>query len=357
MFIARAACNPLITPADVTPSSPDLRVVCAFNPAAIRHNGETLLLLRVAETARTVSPDEVAVPVVDCQGDTPCIRVERFSRNTPGLDLSDSRAIVLEDRFLLTSLSHLRLARSTDGVHFTIDDQPSLFPTEEYEEYGIEDPRITEIDGIYYVTYTAVSRWGIAVGLASTTDFVNYIRHGLIFGPDNKDVVLFPEKINGRYYAMHRPATGGVGSLKIWLSSSPDMHHWGGHRPVLSMRQHMWDGQRIGAGDVPIKTGRGWLEIYHGVSRDRGYALGAVLFDLDDPYRVIARSEEALLSPQAEYECVGFYGNVVFTCGSVLDDAGMYQVYYGAADAFTCRATFELQEILDSLQPAEMVTA
>lgn len=349
MRISRVAGNPLLTPQAVPPSSPELQVLCAFNPAATRFRDETLLLLRVAETVREVAPDEVAVPVMDCTGETPRVHVERIPRDTPGLDISDSRAIVLADRHLLTSLSHLRLARSTDGTHFTVDPHPTLFPCLPYEEYGIEDPRIACIDGTYYITYTAVSRWGIAVGLASTTDFLTFTRHGLIFGPENKDVALFPERINGRYYILHRPSTSGVGTLRIWVSESPDLFHWGGHRQLLAKRPGMWDGLRIGAGDTPIKTDAGWLTIYHGVNREHGYCLGALLLNLDDPRQVVARSDTPILTPQAPYERIGFYGNVVFTCGSVADEAGMLHIYYGAADAYTCCATVPIADILDSL--------
>ncbi len=348
MKVIRAANNPLITPADVPPSSPELKVVCAFNAAAARYGHETLLLLRVAETVREVAPDEVAVPILDCR-DGACVQIERIPRNTPGLDLRDSRAVRLQDRYLLSSLSHLRLARSTDGLHFTIDAAPALFPATEYEEYGIEDPRITQIGDTYYINYTAVSRYGIGVGLASTTDFVSYTRHGLIFGPENKNVAIFPEKIGGLYYAIHRPANTGMGTMSMWLASSPDLIHWGNHRQFLSSRPGMWDAVRLGAGSVPFRTDDGWLAVYHGVNREQGYCLGAVLLDKDDPSRVLARSQEPILYPQANYEQVGFYGSVVFTCGSIVDDAGLLWIYYGAADEYTCCACLDVDDILDSL--------
>lgn len=350
MILQRAAANPLISPADVKPSSPGMVVIGAFNAAATRYGAETLLLLRVAEAVGDTEHDEVAVPMVDCCDTGAALRIERIARSTPGLDLSDTRIIRLRDRLLLTSLSHLRLARSRDGVTFTVDDRPALYPQYKYEEYGIEDPRITRIDDTYYITYTAVSRWGIAVGLASTNDFLTYTRHGLIFGPENKDVVLFPELINDRFFVLHRPSVIGLGELQVWLASSHDLHHWGGHRPLLACRAGRWDGLRIGAGDVPVRTPQGWLTIYHGVSREHGYCLGAALLDAHDPSRVIARSDEPLLVPDAPYETSGFFDNTVFTCGSVLDDAtGLLHLYYGAADAVTCLATMRLDDILASL--------
>ncbi len=352
MNVLRAAANPLISPADVKPSTPGMTVIGTFNAAATRYGEETLLLLRVAEAVEDVAPDQVAVPMVECCDQSSALRIERIARSTPGLDLSDTRIIRLRDRLLLTSLSHLRLARSDDGVTFTIDTRPALYPEHAYEEYGIEDPRITRIHDTYYITYTAVSRWGIAVGLASTTDFVTYLRHGLIFGPENKDVVLFPELINGKYFVLPRPSVIGMGNLQVWLANSHDLHHWGGHRPLLACRVGQWDELRIGAGDVPVRTPHGWLTIYHGVNRAQGYCLGAALLDLDNPSRVIARSNEPLLAPDAPYETCGFFDNTVFTCGSVLDDAtGLLHLYYGAADAVTCLATMRLDDILASLIP------
>ncbi len=350
MNIIRAATNPLITPADVTPSTPEMVVVGAFNPAAVRYGDETLLLMRVAEKVSLVHPDEVAVPTVTCSGSgEACMTVQRFSRQTPGIDLSDSRFILIGDRVLLTSLSHLRLARSRDGVNFTVDELPAIFPCQPYEEYGLEDPRITRVGDVFYINYTAVSRWGIGVALASTRDFITYTRHGLMFTPDNKDVAIFPEKIAGRYYALHRPSIGAIGDLQIWLSSSPDLLHWGCHRPLIGIRADKWDGLRLGAGDVPMRTEAGWLTIYHGVNQAQGYCLGALLLDLDDPSRVLARSEEPLLVPEMSYECAGFFGKVVFTCGSVLDDKGLLHIYYGAADEHCCCATLALDELLERL--------
>ncbi|OPZ86186.1 MAG: Beta-1,4-mannooligosaccharide phosphorylase [bacterium ADurb.Bin429] len=350
MNLQRAAANPLIRPHDVRPTRPDMEVIGAFNPAATRFGDETLLLLRVAEAVRDVPDSELAVPMVDCRGDEAVLRVERILRDTPHLDLSDTRMIRFRDRLLLTSLSHLRLARSRDGIHFTIEDVPALYPRHRYEEYGIEDPRITCIEGTYFITYTAVSRWGIAVGLASTTDFITYHRHGLIFGPENKDVVLFPARIGDRFFVLHRPSVIGLGELQIWLASSPDLYHWGRHTPLLSRRHGYWDALRIGAGDVPVRTEHGWLTLYHGVNAEQGYCLGAALLDLHHPSRIIARSVEPVMIPEAKYECSGFFDNVVFTCGSVLDDAGMLHIYYGAADAFTCRASVPVDDMLAMLE-------
>jgi len=350
MRIERALMNPLISPLHVQPSSPDLEVVSAFNAAAVSWQGETYLLLRVAEVPKNVPENEVAVPIVARRNGSVSIEIRRFRKDTPGLDTSDPRAVILDSEVYLSSLSHLRLARSADGYHFDIEKHPALFPTEPYEEYGIEDPRMTCVDGTVYINYTAVSRYGISVGLASTTDFKTYRKHGVILPPENKNVVIFPEQINGKYVMLHRPATTGLGSQQIWIAYSEDMFHWGEHQPLMGKRPGMWDSIRIGAGAVPIKTEQGWLEIYHGVNPEQGYCLGAVLLDLNDPSKILARSNVPFLIPETEYERTGFYGNVVFTCGAVVTGTGgVVQIYYGAADQYTCRADIELEDILDSL--------
>ena len=352
MRIDRTEMNPLISPLHVTPSSPEMVVVSAFNAAAINWQGEIILLLRVAEMPKDVAADEVAVPILLQDNNGSRVAVARYKKNDPGLVSSDPRGIVINGEIFLTSLSHLRLARSRDGYHFDIEKTPALFPSAPYEEYGIEDPRMTELEGTVYINYTAVSRYGVTVALASTTDFQQYVKHGVILPPENKNVVIFPERINDQYVMMHRPATGGLGNQQMWLAYSPDMYHWGDHRPLMSRRPGMWDAIRVGAGAVPIKTEQGWLEIYHGVNEQQGYCLGAVLLKLDDPSTILARSNIPFLIPETEYERTGFYGNVVFTCGAVVTkkaDSSIISIYYGAADQYTCRADIDMDDILDSL--------
>jgi len=354
MHITRAMMNPLISPGQVSPSSPDLRVVSAFNAAALTWGDETMLLLRVAEAPINVAPDEVAIPIITLGPDArPNITIHHFHKSSPGLDLRDPRGIIYQGEHFLTTISHLRLARSSDGGHFTIDSAPALFLSENYEEYGIEDPRMTLLDGRVYITYTAVSRNGVCVALASTTDFQHFTKHGLILPPENKNVVLFPERIQGQYMMIHRPTGGGLGGLQMWLASSTDLLHWGAYRPLMAKRLTMWDNVRIGAGAVPIRTSAGWLEIYHGVNAEHGYCLGAVLLDLNDPSLVLARSATPLLSPETEYERSGFYSDVVFTCGATVTqtplEGEVVQIYYGAVDETTCRVDIPLADILDHL--------
>jgi predicted GH43/DUF377 family glycosyl hydrolase len=249
------------------------------------------------------------------------------------------------------------VARSQDGIHFTPDPQPAMVRASEghyatYEEHGIEDPRITKIADVYFVTYTCYSRYAPCVGLAQTRDFRVFERMGIIALPQNKDVVLFPEKIGRRYARLDRPSIV-VGKCDvggdIWISYSPDLLHWGAPRPVMRPREGRWDSKKIGAGAPPIKTEQGWLEIYHGV-RETGsgviYRLGAVLLDLEDPSRVVGRTAGHILSPAAIEDFLGDVMNVVFTCGAILEDDGELKVYYGAADQVMCLATAPVDEVI-----------
>jgi predicted GH43/DUF377 family glycosyl hydrolase len=223
----------------------------------------------------------------------------------------------------------------------------------ELESFGIEDPRITLLDGTYWINYSAVSPHGISTALASTRDFVTFERHGVIFAPPNRDVTIFPETIDGRYAALHRPMPEGIGEHAIWVASSPDLIAWGEHRHVASARAGCWDDAKIGGGAVPFRVRVGgedcWLAIYHGVRRKPlEYALGALLLDASDPGKVIGRSREPILAPEAPYEKRGFFDGVVFSCGA-LAEKGVVRVYYGAADGVTAVADIALDDILGGL--------
>ena len=343
--------NPVVCPADVKPSRPELKVVCAFNAAAIEYDGQILLLLRVAETAAESPPDYITFPVVEQSSQGPQVATKAIEKSSPDLDASDPRMIIHHGQPYLTTLSHLRLARSNDGRNFTVDEKPAMLPLSPIETFGLEDPRITPIDGCYYISHTAVSSHGIATALARTDDFKTFDRHGLIFAPEDRDVVIFPEKIDGQYVALHRPYPKHIGTPAMWLARSPDLKYWGSHQKLVDVRPDCWDCVRVGAGAVPFRTPQGWLEIYHGADKDNRYCLGAVLLDGDDPSRVLARSAKPLLIPEAPYELTGLLGNVVFTCGVISSNPDEILMYYGAADSVTALAVTSVKEILDSLEP------
>lgn len=249
--------------------------------------------------------------------------------------------------------SFFALATSENGLHFSVEEEPVMMPATEgefakYERRGIEDPRITEIDGEYYVMYTAYSKYGARIALAKTGNFRDYERIALVSEPGNKDGILFPEKINGEYVRLDRPIGRGVGS--IWVSFSKNLVDWGRSEVIMTPRGGYWDSYRVGASAPPIRTDEGWLEIYHGVRMTSSgpiYRIGTALLDLDDPTKVIARCEEPALSPREDYERVGDVGNVVFACGAIVEDNGEVKVYYGGADTHLCVATANFQKLLE----------
>jgi predicted GH43/DUF377 family glycosyl hydrolase/glycosyltransferase involved in cell wall biosynthesis len=383
--------NPLIVPELVTPSQPGLEVISTINPGAARVGDEIVLLVRVAERPRRdvelaadakmvdlatpeprlvplpagLRPDQlVGLAFLDCDREPPAIVIGYVPKDLPGLDLSDPRTIryrnsagaftpgTEEFTDYLSHISHLRVARSTDGVNFEIDPAPAVSPATSLEEYGVEDPRVTEIDGTFHITYVAVSRLGITTSRLTTPDFRTFERHGTMLHPDQKDVVLFPEQVGGYYLAFTRPMPGSFGRvLGLWLAESDDLVHWGDHRPVALPRRGLWDEMRIGASLTPIRVDDGWLELYHGADRSNRYGIGALLLDAGDPSKVLARTTRPLMVPEAPYEHDGFLHDVVFPSGHVPLDGRRIRVFYGAADSTTCAADVDVGDVLSSLTP------
>jgi len=346
-MLTRHPANPLLTPEDILPSRPDFEVVGVFNAGAALYQDETILLLRVSERPRPARAGTVLIPYLAASGD---LMVKQISHDDPAWDTGDPRQVryLPTGEMYLTSISHLRLARSGDGVHFVVDAQPWVTPQFPYESFGIEDARITRIDDTYYINYTAVSQHGIATSLMKTTDFVHVQRQGVIFPPANRDVTLFPAQVQGEYVCYHRPMPGMFGKMSIWMATSPDLYHWGKHRIVLEPGAIDWASGRVGSGAPPIWTERGWLSIYHAADTQDRYCLGAFLTPHDDPGRIIARSAEPILWPEAAYEEDGFFSGVVFTCGAVVQ-GDMLRLYYGAADECIALAETQLDTLLDAL--------
>ncbi len=348
MLVERFEDNPLISPCDVIPSRGDYEVVGAFNPGAVVFGDEILLLLRVAERPKDKAADEQVAPILNPE--TGELVLFRVKNNDPGItDIPDSRSFYYKDEMYLTSISHLRLARSKDGIHFAVDATPAVFPELASETYGLEDPRITPIGDVFYITYKSVSHNGICTSLLTTNDFVNFERHGIIFCPENIDVVLFPEKTDGKYYALTRPVPRYLGPRGIWIASSPDCIHWGQHQPLLLPEEGTFHDGKTGGSCVPIKTQEGWLVIYHGSDSDDRYSLAAVLLDIQDPKKIIARAKMPLMEPEYPYEKQGFYGNVVFSCGAV-ERGDSVIIYYGASDEYTAGARTSIGKIMSTLK-------
>ena len=273
----------------------------------------------------------------------------------PGVSSLDDETVLLvrvEDR---TGISHLCPARSLDGLtDWVIEPERSLRPAlgSEAERFGIEDPRITRCGEEHLIVYTGYSTSGPLVCLASTRDFRSYEPRGVLMPPEDKNAALFPRRFDGRWALIHRPvATTPRQTADIWLSWSPDLRHWGDHAILLGARDGAWwDAHKVGLCAPPLHTDEGWLLLYHGVRLTAAgsiYRLGLALLDADDPRRVLARSSEWLLGPDAPYERTGDVGQVVFSCGWLLrEDGDTLRIYYGAADSSVCVATASLKALL-----------
>jgi len=305
------------------------------------------------------------------------LKLERIEKNPiisprPGFDWEtdgtfNPAAVALGDSVHLlyravdsNRISRLGYARSSNGTDITFrSDNPVLEGFADWDEFGCEDPRLTKIDGSCLVTYTAFSRQGPRVALASTKDFTHFEKHGLV-GParDDKDCVLFPEKVKGKIAMLHRLDSkiqiayfdnidAIINSDKFWSEYVAHFDDFEIIRP-----KYAWEEWKVGVGPPPIKTDRGWLVIYHGVDTRRVYRVGAVLLDLDEPTKILARTKEPILEPEMEFEKRGIVPNVVFPEGAVLQD-GELLIYYGAADRVSCLAKTSIDEFLDALCKAE----
>jgi len=277
---------------------------------------------------------------------------------------------------------HLGLATSTDGVSFTrVSDQPVMSPTpDNFDEGCVEDPRIVKFGDLFYVTYAyrpfvpgrywekghrlkpkydlddhapSGLRWNTTnSALAVSKDLRTFKKLGRItkYNLDNRDVILFPEKVNGRFVMLHRPVewTGpnyGCDVPSIWLAFSDNLMEWKDDFLLLSASTD-WDDKKLGGATPPIKTDQGWLVLYHGVSKkDDLYRIGAMILDLDDPRKILAKTKDFIMEPEYDYETNGFYNGCVFPTGNVVVGDTLY-VYYGGADRYVCLATCKVKELV-----------
>jgi len=285
--------------------------------------------------------------------------VKRYSKNPiltkaeiPYLVETVHNAAVVKhgNEYIMLFRSHLRtgrsiigLARSLDGFHFIADSQPFLKPEQDsvfadYDEYGVEDPRVTFLEGEYLITYSVYSRNGVRIALAKTKNFVQIERVSLITQADTRNAVIFPEKFDGLYARLDRPHSE-IAPWSIWISYSPDLHYWGESQLVMKPAPYHWDEMKIGPGAPPIKTEQGWLSIYHGVFQTMDgtvYRLGVALHDLHNPAKVVGVSDAWILQPEDPWEVTGYVHNVVFSCGAVPEPDGTVKIYWGGADTVMC---------------------
>ena len=302
----RSEANPILTAADVPYPANSI-----FNPGAARVGDETILLVRVED---------------------------------------------------LRGISVLHVVRSKDGEKdWRFDPEPLLIPDvdrDPEETWGCEDPRLTWLPEReeWAIAYTAYSRRGPLVSLATTKDFRTATRLGPVMPPEDKDAAMFPRRVKGRWAMIHRPSPLR-GGAHMWLSHSPDLQHWGDHRLLLEARDGAWwDAGKIGLGPPPLETPEGWLVMYHGVrltSDGPIYRMGLALLDLEDPGIVLRRTDEWVFAPEAPYEITGDVGRVVFPCGWVHDPVtDRLSLYYGAADTVIGLATAKLSDVLARVRAA-----
>ena len=271
-----------------------------------------------------------------------------------GVAKFNGRYMMLFRSHLATGRSIIGIAESDGGFNFKARPEPFMAPSKEgvfgrYEEYGVEDPRITFLEGTYYITYSAYSRHGVRTGLAKTQDFKSVERVALITEADHRNVVIFPERTEGRYVRLDRPHSE-ITPWSMWISYSPDLRHWGDSKAVIAPARYHWDEAKIGPGAPPIRTDSGWLNIYHGVfgTMDGNiYRLGVALHKLDEPAVVLGVADRWILQPEDPWERVGYVHNVVFTCGAVPEGDGTLKLYWGSADTVMCAGTAVTDELVD----------
>ncbi|MFO7939698.1 MAG: glycoside hydrolase family 130 protein [Bacteroidales bacterium] len=302
--------------------------------------------------------------------------VKRFDKNPiltakdvpyPVVTVHNAAVVKHQKQYIMLFRSHKRNGRSIlgkaishDGFHFEVDNTPFMEPAKsgifkEYEAYGVEDPRIVSIDGHYLITYSAYSSNGVRIGLARTDDFVHLERIALITEADYRNVVIFPEKFEGLYARLDRPHSE-ISPWSIWISYSPDLVHWGQSELIMKPLPYHWDEMKIGPGATPIRTPRGWLNIYHGVfpTMDGSvYRLGVALHDLKNPAKIIAVGDEWILQPEDPWELTGYVHNVVFSCAAVPEEDGSLKLYWGGADTVMCAGTANIEALVNHcLQPS-----
>ena len=271
----------------------------------------------------------------------------------------DGKYIMLFRSNIENGRSIIGIAESKDGFKFVSREKPFLLPTADgvfglYEEYGLEDPRITFLEGFYYITYGIYSRYGIRNALARTKDFINVEKIAMITPVDQRNVVLFPEKIGDMYVRLDRPHAD-INPWGIWISYSPDLIYWGNSKLLIRPMHYHWDEIKVGPGAPPIKTSEGWLNIFHGsyqTINSTVYRLGVALHDLEDPSKVVGVADEWILQPEESYEVTGYVPNVVFTCGAVAEGDGTVKIYWGGADEVMCVGVASIHDLIDMCKDA-----
>ncbi|MFZ5955265.1 MAG: hypothetical protein ACOYT4_02470 [Nanoarchaeota archaeon] len=371
----------LIKPEDIKPSSKDFEVIGAINPGAIRiSDGRIVLYVRIIEKLKKASDKKYFYSPRMVGKDEFKIKIDKFSKKIV-TDNSELDFSFKDGTKRLTFISHFRrVILAENGFKIiSIDEKPSFFGVEWDGELGIEDPRITKIGNLYFMTYVSLSRnENVSTSYSISNDCINWYRRGIIFGEQDKDVVLFPEMINDKYIAFDRPEGSFQFTLPhIWVSYSANLEFWGKPKPIELYKPGDWDEGKNGSGPPPIKTAKGWLLLYHAITEKSKikkeifiikfikkfmrikeiekipiYAIGAALFDLNDPEKLISKSKEPIFIPSKKYE-KDIFGErgIIFPTGLVPDSQMKnILVYSGAGDSLTTVKKVSLKKILSSLR-------
>jgi beta-1,2-mannobiose phosphorylase / 1,2-beta-oligomannan phosphorylase len=373
----------IIKPEDIKPSSPFLEIIGTFNPGVSRlSNGNIIMYVRVWEKLKQTEDSRYYFSPRMSGSEKFKLVIDKFEKKT-AVNHSEYDIQFKDGTKRLTFISHFRkvILDKTGFKVKHIDEKPSFYGLLWDGELGVEDPRITKIGDLYVMTYVTLSRTeNVSTSYAVSNDCIKWLRRGVIFSEQNKDVVMFPEQVNDEYVAIERPE----GSFEfspphMWLTFSKDMELWGRAHPIIISKKNEWDSGKVGAGAPPIKTDKGWLLIYHGImfakrkriienlidkmdldecmygkitNKDTIYCAGAALFDLNDPKKLISKSKVPILFPVKKHEVADF-GNlrVIFPTGLLMDENGQdILIFSGAGDKVTSVKKISLDKIFRKLR-------
>lgn len=352
----------LLKPEDLSPSSNKFEILGVFNPGAIRlANGDIVLYVRIWEKLiKTEDKNYFYAPRMAGRK-TFKIVIDKFKKEIVRTK-SDLDVVFKDGTKRITFISYFkRVILDTSGFKIkSIDKKPSFYGLYNDGEFGVEDPRITRVGKWYVMTYVSLSKeQNISTSLAISTDCKNWKRRGIIFGEQDKDVVIFPRKVKGKYVAFDRPESNFQFSLPhIWIAYSNNLESWGDLKPVGCVYKKGRTCPRNGAGPPPIKTDKGWLLIYHAViekeENNKGvseYIVGAALFNLKNPEKIIATTGKPLLLPSKEEVLVFNTKRVIFPTGAVLDkNKKDILIFSGESDKITTVNKVSLKDILKELK-------
>lgn len=286
--------------------------------------------------------------------------LERDDVPYPVATIHNAGVVKHDDHYIMLFRSHqhngrsiIGKATSEDGLHFNVDSEPFMTPAEDgifakYEAFGVEDVRICPFEDHYLICYSAYSEQGVRIGLARTEDFESLERITFISQTDMRNVVIFPEKLDGRYVRLDRPHSE-IHPWSIWISYSPDLEYWGDSRMIIKPLPYHWDEMKVGPGAPPIKTEEGWLNIYHGVFETMAgavYRLGVALHDLENPEELLGIADPWILQPEDPWEVSGYVPNVVFSCAAIPEPDGTLRIYWGGADTVMCTGTAQIDDLI-----------